>query len=61
MELSCLRDQESHLIQFLLNGISDENQQIKTDCLSFLEEHGARMREALKALGEEDEEMKSPS
>jgi len=25
MELSCLRDHESFLIQFLLNGISDDN------------------------------------
>ena len=61
MELSALRDQESFLIQFLLNGISDDSQQIKENCLTFLEEHGARMREALQALGEDNEEMKSPS
>lgn len=56
MELSSLREQESHLIQFLLNGISDENQQVRMDNLNFLEEHGARMREALRALGEDDDE-----
>jgi len=56
MELSALRDQESHLIQFLLNGISDENPQVRSDCFNFLEEHGARMREALRALGEDEEE-----
>ncbi len=54
MELSCLRTHESHLIQFLLNGIADENEQVRTDCLSFLEEHGARMRQALQALGEDE-------
>ena len=47
MELAALRDQESHLIQFLLNGIADENEQVRTSCLKFLEEHGARMRQAL--------------
>ena len=60
MELSALREQESFLIQFLLNGISDENQTVRSDSLSFLEEHGARMRAALRALGEDedDEECK---
>ena len=47
MELASLRDQESHLIQFLLNGIADENEQVRTSCQKFLEEHGARMRQAL--------------
>ena len=58
MELQSLREHESFLIQFLLNGISDENEQIRADCLSFLEEHGQRMREALRALGEDGEEVK---
>ena len=44
MELSSLRAHESFLIQCLLNGISDDNVQIRADCLSFLEEHGVRMR-----------------
>ena len=57
MELSSLREHESHLIQFLLNGISDENQQIREDSLKFLEEHGKRMREALQALGEDDDQV----
>ena len=54
MELSCLRTHESHLIQFLLNGIADENEQVRADCLKFLEEHGSRMRQALQALGEDE-------
>jgi len=46
---------------FLLNGLSDDNEQIRQKCETFLEDHGKRMREALKALGEDDEdtEMKS--
>ena len=55
MEFSSLREHEAHLIQFLLNGIADDNEQIRTSCLSFLEEHGTRMREALQALGEDEE------
>lgn len=55
MELTSLRKHESHLIQFLLNGIADENEQVRADSLAFLEEHGAKMRSALQALGEEDE------
>ena len=62
MEFSALREHECALIQMLLNGISDENENVRNACLSFLEEHGQRMQEALQALGEEeDEEMKSPS
>lgn len=56
MELASLRSQESHLIQFLLNGIADENEGVRTMSLSFLEEHGTRMREALQALGDEDDD-----
>ena len=54
MEIMSLRSYESHFILFLLNGIADENQDIAQGCVSFLEEHGKRMKEALQALGEED-------
>ena len=43
---------------FLLNGVADENQSISQGCIQFLEEHGNRMRDALRQLGEEDTEMK---
>ena len=59
MEFSSLKQHEPDFIQFLLNGIADDNPQIRSDCLSFLEEHGARMREALQALGEEGDEDNS--
>ena len=39
-----------------MNGISDDKLDISPKCLQFLEEHGVRMKEALKALGEEEEE-----
>ena len=63
MELTGLREVEHYLIQYLLNGLSDENAEISQSCLKFLNEHGARMKEALTMLGEEeteaaDEEMK---
>ena len=62
MELKSLRKFESNFILYLLNGAADENQEIATLCIDFLEEHGARMRDALRQLGEdEDEEMKSDS
>ena len=60
MEYQSLRDSETHFILFLLNGISDDNKDISNKCQTFLEDHGKRMREALKALGEdEDEELKT--
>jgi hypothetical protein len=39
-----------------LNGISDDKLDISPKCLQFLEEHGVRMKEALKAMGELEEE-----
>ena len=60
MEYQSLKDSETHFILFLLNGISDDNKDISRKCQTFLEEHGTRMREALKALGDdEDEETKT--
>ena len=56
MEISSLRAVESHLVLFLLNGLSDENKDVNAKCKSFLEEHGKRMKEALQVLGEEEEQ-----
>jgi hypothetical protein len=41
-------------VQFLLNGIADDKLDIGPKCSAFLEEHGKRMEEALKILGEEE-------
>ena len=46
---------------FLLNGISDENEDISKSCREFLEEHGKRMKEALQMLDEEDEQTTAMS
>lgn len=65
MEIKSLISFESHFVLFLLNGASDENETIAQSCISFLEDHGRRMRDALKQLGDEekgsgsDVEMKS--
>ena len=61
MEIMYLRNYESPFVQFLLNGIADDKLDIGPQCITFLEEHGTRMKEALKALGEdeENEEMTS--
>lgn len=56
MEISSLRTYESHMVLFLLNGLSDENKEVSEACRKFLEEHGKRMKEALQVLGEEEEE-----
>ena len=59
MEINSLRTFEPHFILFLLNGLSDECEDIAKMCKAFLEEHGTRMKQALAALGEdEDQEMK---
>lgn len=44
-------------MQFLLNGIADDKLEIGPQCIVFLEEHGKRMREALRALGEDEPEV----
>ena len=56
IELHYLRVYEPFFIQFLLNGIADDKLDIGPKCIVFLEEHSTRMREALKALGEEEED-----
>ena len=40
----------------LLNGISDEVLDISPQCIGFIDEHGKRMKDALKQLGEEEPE-----
>ena len=56
MDITHLRTYESHLVLFLLNGLSDENKEVSEACRLFLEEHGKRMKEALQVLGEEEQE-----
>ena len=56
MELHFLRQYEAEFVQFLLNGIADDKLDISPKCLDFLENHGKRMEEALKILGEEEEQ-----
>eukprot|EP00350_Pseudokeronopsis_sp_OXSARD2_P004860 CAMPEP_0170561932 /NCGR_PEP_ID=MMETSP0211-20121228/57869_1 /TAXON_ID=311385 /ORGANISM="Pseudokeronopsis sp., Strain OXSARD2" /LENGTH=60 /DNA_ID=CAMNT_0010878165 /DNA_START=703 /DNA_END=882 /DNA_ORIENTATION=+ len=58
MEINCLKDLDHHFILFLLNGVSDDNKEISTKCIQMLETHGQQMKEALVALGEEEEEEK---
>lgn len=59
MDIKSVRMFESTFILFLLNGVADEVEEIARLNETFLEEHGARMQDALKQLGEEDVEMKS--
>jgi hypothetical protein len=56
IDIHYLRAYEASFVQFLLNGIADDKLDISPKCLVFLEEHGVRMKDALKAMGEEEEE-----
>ena len=56
IDISYLKKYEPYFVQFLLNGISDDKLDISPKCIKFLDEHGLRMRDALKALGEYEEE-----
>lgn len=56
MDIHYLKQYEPDMVQFLLNGISDDKLDIAPQCIEFLEEHGKRMREAMKALGDDEEE-----
>jgi len=35
-------------VQFLLNGIAEEALGVGPKCIKFIDEHGARMKDALK-------------
>ena len=54
MEIHSLRQYEHHFVLFLLNGLSDEVQDIQTVCNQLLEDHGRNMKDALIQLGEEE-------
>jgi HEAT repeat protein len=53
MDLTSLRKFEKDLVLFLLNGASDEIEEIRELSISVLERHGNHMKEALVALGDE--------
>jgi len=53
IEIHYLKMYEADFVQFLLNGIAEENLDISPRCIKFLEEHGTRMKDALIALGDE--------
>ena len=54
MEIHSLRQYEHHFVLFLLNGLSDEVQDIQAVCNQLLEDHGRNMKDALIQLGEEE-------
>jgi hypothetical protein len=47
LEIHALRKYEHHLVLILLNGLSDEIEDISRISKDLLEEHGKNMREAL--------------
>ena len=55
VEIQYLKTYEPDFVQLLLNGIADTQLDIGPKCIKFLEAHGKRMKEALIALGEEQE------
>ena len=57
MDINSLKAFDSSFVLFLLNGLSDESQEITLKCKQLLEEHGRQVREALIQLGEEEEKM----
>jgi len=57
MEIHSLMKYEHHFVLYLINGMSDEIEEIRTWSKSMLEEHGRNMRDALVQMGEESEKM----
>ena len=53
MDINAIKMFESDFVLILLNGVADEQEEISSVCKSFLEDHGNRMRDALKQLGED--------
>ena len=58
MDINSTKKYEKDLLLFLLNGASDEIEEIQQESILILERHGNDMKEALEAIGEEDESMK---
>lgn len=56
IEVHYLKAYEADFVQFLLNGIADDKLDIGPKCIQFLDEHGIRMREALKVMGEDEDD-----
>lgn len=59
MEVHYLKEYEADFVQFLLNGIADEALDISPRCVTFLEEHGNRMKDALIQLGDLEDDEKN--
>lgn len=53
MDLTSLKQFEDDLILFLLNGASDEIEDIREVSIEILERHGNHMKEALITIGDE--------
>mmetsp|Transcript_5750 Transcript_5750/g.4944 ORF Transcript_5750/g.4944 Transcript_5750/m.4944 type:complete len:141 (-) Transcript_5750:34-456(-) len=60
MDINSTKIFEKDLLLLLLNGVSDEMEEIRNESIEILERHGNDMREALIQIGEEkpDEEDK---
>lgn len=55
MDIHSIQKYEKDLLLFLLNGVADENEQVRDPAIEILERHGNDMKEALVKLGEEEE------
>jgi hypothetical protein len=55
MDINATKKFEKDLILFLLNGASDDIEEIRDESVQILERHGNDMRDALIRLGEEDD------
>ena len=55
MDISAIKIFEGDFVLVLLNGVADEQEEIRSVCSEFLEAHGNRMRDALKQLGDDVE------
>ena len=53
MDINAIKMFEADFVLILLNGVADEQEEVSTACKCFLEDHGNRMRDALKQLGED--------
>lgn len=47
MDINAIKIFENEFVLILLNGVADEQEEIRQMCEPFLEEHGRRMRDAL--------------
>lgn len=57
MDINAIKVFEGDFVLCLLNGVADEQEEVRDLATKLLHDHGKRMKEALSVLGELDDDI----